>query len=133
MLDLRDCATVAGPEGQKRPKVRQMHGTVSQGALGGTFWGMLFGLIFFMPLVGAAIGAASGALAGKFADVGIDDEFIEQIRKEITPGTSALFVLAGNTQVDRVAKAFAGTEMKLIRSNLSTEQQSELEEMFAAN
>ena len=42
---------------------------------------MLFGLIFFVPLLGLAVGAATGALAGSLTDVGIDDEFIKQVRR----------------------------------------------------
>ena len=61
--------------------------------MGGSFWGLLFGLIFFVPLLGAAIGAATGALAGSLTDVGIDDAFINKVRDQVTPGTSALFVL----------------------------------------
>ena len=66
------------------------------------FWGLLFGLIFFVPLLGAAIGAATGALAGSLTDVGIDDEFINKVRDQITPGTSALFVMTSDAVVDKV-------------------------------
>ena len=78
------------------------------GALGGGFWGLLFGLIFFVPLLGAAIGAATGALAGSLTDVGIDDEFINKVRDQVTPGTSALFVMTSHAVVDRIQEGFAG-------------------------
>ena len=64
-----------------RPKTRQLHGTAGAGATWGAFWGFLFGLIFFMPFLGAAIGAGTGALSGSLADVGIDDDFIQQVRE----------------------------------------------------
>jgi len=50
---------------------------------------MLFGLLFFVPLLGMAVGAAAGAITGSLVDVGIDDDFIKSLRKEIQPGTSA--------------------------------------------
>ncbi|MGD0954620.1 MAG: DUF1269 domain-containing protein [Methanotrichaceae archaeon] len=46
--------------------------------------------------------AASGALAGKFADVGVDNEFIDQVRSTIQPGQSALFLLIERSTPDKV-------------------------------
>ncbi|MCY0926350.1 DUF1269 domain-containing protein [Streptomyces sp. H27-H1] len=40
--------------------------------------------------LGAAVGAAVGALGGSLADVGIHDQFIEDVKSEVKPGTSAL-------------------------------------------
>ena len=56
--------------------------------------GLLFGLLFFIPILGLAVGAATGAIAGSMSDVGIDDKFIKSVGASITPGTSALFLLA---------------------------------------
>ena len=67
---------------------------------------MLFGLIFFVPLLGLAIGAASGALFGSLADVGISDSFIKSVRDQVTPGTSALFLLSSDAVIDRVKEEF---------------------------
>ena len=33
-----------------------------------------------------------GAILGRLADYGIDDKFIKEVSKQITPGTSALFL-----------------------------------------
>ena len=86
MITLEDAAVVSWPLGSKKPKTRQLHGTAGAGATWGAFWGFLFGLIFFMPFLGAAIGAGTGALSGSLADVGIDDDFIKQVRDKVTPG-----------------------------------------------
>jgi uncharacterized membrane protein len=91
---------------------------------------MLFGLIFLVPFFGAAIGAASGALAGMFADVGIDDGFINQVREEVTPGTSALFLLTSDAVQDRVRAAFAGQDLHLMHTNLSQEEEDRLRAVF---
>lgn len=131
-ITIHDAATVTWPEGKKKPKTHQLTPTTGVGALGGAFWGMLFGLIFFVPLIGAAIGAATGALAGSLADVGIDDAFINKLRDQITPGTSALFVMTSDAVVDRVKDAFAGHKPDdLIFTNLSDEQEAALREAFA--
>ena len=50
-------------------------------------------MIFFIPFFGLAVGAAMGALSGKFADYGIDDNFIKQMREKVTEGTSARLLL----------------------------------------
>ena len=131
LIDVYDGAVVSWPDGATKPRTRQMHSTVASGALGGSFWGFLFGLIFFMPLLGMAVGAASGAIGGSLTDVGIDDEFIKKVREEVTPGTSALFVMTGNAVVDKVRAAFAGQRPELIFTNLTEEQDVKLREAFA--
>ncbi|GAA1881052.1 DUF1269 domain-containing protein [Pseudonocardia ailaonensis] len=131
LITVHDAATVTWAEGAKKPKTRQLHNLAGAGALGGAFWGMLFGLIFLMPLLGAAIGAAAGALAGRFSDYGVDDEFIAKTREQITPGTSALFILSSDAVPDKVAAAFEDVSADLLFTNLSTEQEQKLREVFA--
>lgn len=101
-ITIHDAATVRWEEGKKRPKTRQLHNLSGAGATGGAFWGLLFGMIFFVPLLGAALGAASGALAGSLMGVGIDDGFVNRVRDEVTPGTSALFVMSSGAVMDKV-------------------------------
>ena len=131
LLTIHDAATVRWEEGKKKPQTKQLNNLAGAGALGGAFWGMLFGLIFFVPLLGAAIGAASGALAGSLSDVGIDDKFINRLREEVTPGTSALFIMTSDVVVDRVHEAFADSQPELIFTNLSDEQERAIREVFA--
>ena len=130
LIQIQDAAVVSWPAGKKSPKTNNYGSMTGQGALSGAFWGMLFGLIFFVPFFGMAIGAAMGALAGKFADYGIDDNFIKQVREQVTEGTSALFLLSANAVQDRIAEAFEGVHMHLIQSNLSSEQEAQLKEEF---
>jgi uncharacterized membrane protein len=131
LITIHDGAVVSWPEGAKKPKTRQLHNMAGAGAMGGAFWGFLFGLLFFVPLLGMAMGAAMGALTGSLSDVGIDDSFINQVRDKITPGTSALFLMTSGAVQDKVSAAFEGTEMELLQTNLSTEQEQKLREAFA--
>jgi uncharacterized membrane protein len=133
LITIQDAAVVSWPPGKKQPKTTQASNTAVSGALGGAFWGMLFGLIFFVPIFGLAVGAAMGALAGHFADYGIDDSFIESVRNQVTEGTSALFLMSANATEDKVAAAFKGTPMQLIKSNLSAEQEAKLNADFGEN
>ena len=128
LVSIDDAALVSWPEGRKKPKTTNLGSLTGRGALWGGFWGWLFGLIFLVPLAGLAMGAAAGALAGSMSDYGIDDDFIKEVRGKVTPGTSALFLLTHGAVVDRVAPEFEGTDMELIRSNLSPEQEQKLRE-----
>jgi uncharacterized membrane protein len=130
LIVIDDAATVTWPEGRKKPKTHQLHNLTASGALGGSFWGLLFGLLFLMPLLGLAVGAAAGAMTGVLSDVGIDDDFIHSVRASIQPGTSALFLMTSGAVVDKVVDAFEGTRAELIHTNLSGEQEEQLQAIF---
>jgi uncharacterized membrane protein len=121
LINLHDAAIVTWPEAN----------LAGAGALDGAFWGMLFGLIFFVPFFGMAVGAAMGALAGKFADYGIDDDFIKSVQNQVTEGTSALFLMTSEAVMDKVVDARKGLDFELIASNLSKEEEQNLREAFA--
>ena len=128
MITLEDAAVVSWPQGNRKPKTRQLHSTAGAGAGWGAFWGFLFGLIFFVPFLGAAIGGMSGAMS----DVGIDDDFIKQVREKVTEGTSALFALtSGATAVDKVVDELKQYDFEIISTNLPEEQETQLREAFA--
>jgi uncharacterized membrane protein len=132
LITLHDAAIVTWPEGEKKPKTKQLANLAGAGALDGAFWGMLFGLIFFVPFFGMAIGAAMGALAGKFSDYGIDDDFIKSVQDKVTEGTSALFLMTSDAVMDKVADAAKGLDFELIASNLSHEQEEQLRAAFGS-
>ncbi len=131
LIVLHDAAIVEWPAGRRKPATRQLTDLVGPAALGGAFWGFLFGLLFFVPLLGLALGAGGGALLGTLKDVGIDDEFIAKVKKSVTPGTSALFVLSSSAVTDRVRQRFIGTQAELIHTNLEPQEEAKLREVFA--
>jgi uncharacterized membrane protein len=131
LIKVHDAASVSWPPDKKKPRTKQLNNLAGAGALGGAFWGLLFGLIFFVPLFGMAIGAAAGAIGGSFADVGIDDDFIKRVRQQVTPGTSALFALTSGAVVERVREAFGDFKAELVETNLSSEDEAKLREVFA--
>jgi uncharacterized membrane protein len=131
LIEIKDAAIVSWEPGKQKPKTRQALDMTTLGALDGAFWGMLFGLLFFVPIFGLAVGALAGALSGQFADYGINDEFIKDVKAKVTEGTSALFLMSENATVDKVLEAFAGEPIELIQSNLSIEQEAKLKEHFA--
>jgi uncharacterized membrane protein len=132
LIEVQDAAIVTWPPGAKQPQTQQLHSMAGAGALQGAFWGMLFGLIFFIPFFGLAVGAAMGALSGKFADYGIDDNFIRQMRAKVTEGTSALFLLTSNAVEDKFVAALKGQTFEILSTNLPKDKEAELRATFGA-
>lgn len=132
LIQIKDAAVVSWPTGKKRPRTDNYGSMVGRGMVSGAFWGMLFGLIFFVPLFGMAFGAAMGAFSGKFIDYGINDNFINKVRQEVTEGTSALFLLTSDAVRDRIAEEFKGVSVELIHSNLSKEEEEKLIDEFGS-
>ncbi|GAA4747494.1 DUF1269 domain-containing protein [Nocardioides endophyticus] len=150
LLVIHDAAVVEWARDDRRPSTRPLNdaaptgaptdgaltdgaltdGVLTDGVLGSGFWGLLFGLVFFVPLLGAAIGATTGALAGALADVGIDDHFINRVRDQVTPGTSALFLLAPDSVVGRVHDELAELRPTLITTHLDDDQEAALRAVF---
>lgn len=130
LISIEDAAIVSWPEGKRKPKTRHLNNLAGLGALDGAFWGFLFGLIFFVPLIGMALGAAAGGLAGSLTDVGIDDDFINEVREKVTEGTSALFLLSSGAVVDRIHDEVEGMDFEIIATNLPKEQEDKLRETF---
>jgi uncharacterized membrane protein len=124
LITLEDAAIVSWPQGNRKPKTRELHGG---GAGWGAFWGFLIGMIFFVPFLGAAVGGMTGAMS----DVGIDDDFIKQVREKVTEGTSALFALTHGATVDKVVDELRQYDFEIISTNLPAEQENQLREAFA--
>jgi uncharacterized membrane protein len=130
LIKLHDAAIVSWPVGKKAPKTRQLLDLPSAGALSGMFWGMLFGLIFMTPVLGMAVGTVFGAMGGALRDYGIDDDFISWIRRSVTQGTSALFLMTSEAVTDRVVEQMKSLKFEIIATNLSKEQKQKLLEAF---
>ena len=131
VISIQDAAVVSWREDRRAPRTRQAINTTGMGALGGTFWGMLVGFLFMVPLIGAVVGAAAGAISGALTDIGIDDNFIKDVRERVQPGTSALFLLSSTDAPDRVADHLRQYEPVLASTNLSREQEDNLRELFS--
>ena len=129
LIVIDDAATVIRKQDGK-VKVKQANSLVGAGALGGAFWGMLIGLLFLAPWLGLAAGAAIGAVAGKLTDIGIDDDFIEEVGKTIEPGGSALFLLVAEATEDKVLDRLSGFDATIIRTSLSAEDEQKLKDAF---
>ena len=129
IVQLQDAAMVVR-DADGKPHVKHGNKLVGAGAMGGAFWGMLFGLIFLVPFLGMAIGAGMGALFGKLGKTGIDQHVLEQMGDAVPPGKAGWFLGIGQMTEDKFLAAVEGTHAKLVRSNLSEEQEQQLKEAF---
>jgi uncharacterized membrane protein len=130
MITLEDAAVVSWPEGNKRPVMPKQG--VGQMALGGAFWGFLFGLIFFVPFLGAAIAAGTTALLwSTLEEEGIDEDFIRRVSEKVTEGTSALFALTSEAQLDEVIDELKHyDDFEIITTDMPAEKEKKLREAF---
>ncbi len=130
LVAVADAASITWAADAKAPRIRQAINTTATGAIGGAFWGFLLGMLFLMPALGAVIGAATGAVGGALTDIGINDDFIKEMRAKVVPGTSALVLLADASAPDKVSEAVAYLQPEFITSNLTREQELTLRDYF---
>ena len=130
LITLEDAAVVSWPKGKKKPLMPKQG--VGQMALGGAFWGFLFGLIFFVPFLGAAIAAGTTALLwSTLEEEGIDEDFIRRVSEKVTEGTSALFALTSEAQLDEVIEELKHyDDFEIISTDMPAEKEKKLREAF---
>ena len=121
-----DAAIVAWPPEARKPSTENLGGLTRPGELWGGAWGVLLGIIFIAPMAGPLFGAAAGAVAGSLADIGLDDDFIKRVRDAVTPGTSALFLLCGAADADRLLAELDPDGLVVIRCPMAREHEQRL-------
>jgi uncharacterized membrane protein len=131
LIEMEDAVVVTRSD-KGLVQLHQAGNLTAAGAVSGAFWGTLIGFLFLNPLLGAAIGAGSGALSGKFADLGINDQFMRDLGATLTPGSAALFVLVRQSTPDKVLeglKPFAG-KGRLLQTSLTKDKEDELRKLI---
>ncbi len=130
LIKILDHAVVSWPEGESQPRTKQGHEETWRGTGWGALWGVVVGALFFVPVIGGVAGAALGAISKVTEDAGISKDQLQRIRTEVTPGTSALFLVTEEGNLDRVGERFHGSHSKLIDTNLTDAERSVLLETF---
>ena len=130
LVKILDHAVVTWPEGADQPSTKHGNEETWRGTGWGALWGALVGGLFFVPVVGGVVGAAIGAISKMTEDAGITKEQLETIRTKVTPGTSALFIVTEQGDLDRVGDRFRGGHSKLIATNLTDSERQVLLETF---
>jgi uncharacterized membrane protein len=86
--------------------------------------GFLAGLVVAAPVTGATIGAFIGAAGtlGWATESGISADFIQDVEKMMRPGTSALFVLDEEGDLDVILHAIRGLGGTVLKTNVDLER-----------
>jgi uncharacterized membrane protein len=74
------------------------------------------------PLTGAAVGALQRAAGGTAAEIGIDENFINEVQALIKPGTSALFVLDQEGDMPVILQGIRGLGGTVLKTNVDLER-----------
>jgi len=130
LVKVLDHAVVTWPVGASSPKTSHAHEDLRRGAGWGALWGLLGGALFLVPIVGGVAGAAIGAISKATEGVGIDKQQLERIRTQVTEGTSALFAVTEEGDLDRLGERFRGMPSTLVASNLTEAERRALLETF---
>lgn len=131
LIELEDAAVIV-KNAEGKVKLKQAIDLTSAGAVSGGFWGLLIGTLFLSPVLGAAVGAAAGAASGALSDIGVDDSFMKSLGETLQPGTSALFVLVRKVTPDKVLEEIAPYGGTVLRTSLSKDEESQLQEVLTS-
>ena len=96
--------------------------------------GLVAGLVVGAPLIGAAVGAMVGGAGcvAVLASVGIGDDFVRQVKELMKPGTSAIFVLDDEGDMDVILHAIRGLGGTVLKTNVDLERAKLIQSTLAA-
>jgi uncharacterized membrane protein len=102
--------------------------------LGCTAVGFLAGLVVAAPLTGATIGALVGGAgtAASAASAGISADFVREVEGLMKPGTSALFVLDDQGDMEVILHTIQGLGGTVLKSNVDLERAKLIQSTLAA-
>ena len=130
-LAARDFATMSWEPGRLVPDVQCTDARQPPFVpLGRGFWNLLFSHLFFLPIAATAAGVALRVNCYSLEALGIRDDFLRTSRERLTPGTSALFVLTDDANVDPIIRLLADLPFTVTSTNLSRQQLGALRTAF---
>ena len=125
LVTIDDAAVVIWRAGARRPHGYQVGTAAGTTALSGAFWGLLFGHLLLLPMTGEQ------GTAEVLARIGLTDGFLAEARARVTPGTSALFLIADAAAVKALHEAFTDGADLLVHT-LHPAHEAALQRAFAA-
>lgn len=127
LLEMEDIVVVTRSDTDK-VQLHQAANLTALGAVSGGFWGAFIGLLFLNPFLGALLGAGAGAISGNLYDIGIDDDFMRDLGRTLTPGTSAVFLLSRKMTADKVIARLAPFQARgrVLQTSLSADVEAGL-------
>jgi uncharacterized membrane protein len=113
--------------------VKQTYHLTRAGALAGGLLGTLVGLIFMIPGIGLVAGAAAGAATGALSDIGIKDEFVQEVGDSLRHASSALAVLVRRADPEKVMAELEKFEGRVVHTTLSHADEERLRQALDAS
>jgi uncharacterized membrane protein len=106
---------------------------VGPNIVGCTVVGFLAGLVLGVPLTGATLGAVlGGAGTAASASAGIGDDFVKEVVGMMKPGTSAVFVLESEGDMEVILHAIRGLGGTVLKTNVDLERAQLIQSTLAA-
>lgn len=126
VAELEDTAIVERePDGAVHVK-NELTGATEKGAVIGALAGAI--LLFFFPIVGLALGAAAGAAIGSLFQTGVESKFVDDVKRQLSPGRSALFLVVRRADADAVTAAMRPFKGEVLQTTLSSDAEAGLRE-----
>jgi len=102
--------------------------------LGCSAVGFIAGLVLGVPIVGAAIGAMVGGagMALSVTSAAISNDFVTEVQGSMKPGTSALFVLDAEGDMEVILHAIRGLGGTVLKTNVDVERARLIQSALAA-
>ena len=123
-VKFEDTAIVERDSGGKVHVKNEVSGATETGAAIGAVIG---GLVFVLfPIAGIALGAAAGAAIGSSLGTGVEGEFVEDVKRELAPGKSALFLVVKEQHADATVAALRKYQGEVLQTTLSAEAEESL-------
>jgi uncharacterized membrane protein len=98
--------------------------TTETGAVVGALLGGLLFVVF--PVAGIALGAAAGAGIGAALGGGVDGQFVKEVKEQLPPGKSALFLVIKDANADAAIAALRRYKGELIQTSLDEDTEQAL-------
>jgi uncharacterized membrane protein len=125
-VEFEDTAIVERmPDGKTHVR-DEVSGATETGAAVGALLGTV--VLFLFPVVGLVVGAAAGAAVGAAMKSGVEPSFVEQVKQQLGPGRSALFLVVRKGDADGIAAALRPFKGDVIQTTLAPEIEQEIRE-----
>lgn len=129
LINLEDTAYVVKDEKDHVTVKNAMDKTVKQGAVGGGLLGLFISFLFFGPLgpLGMTlIGAVAGGAVGHLVKAGVSKSFIEDVSKELTPGTSAVFFVVRSADAASTLAVLRQYKGKVLQTTVDSDMEESI-------
>lgn len=130
LIDLNDSAVVHKDHDGKVHIKNETYLGKRIGIIGGGALGLLIAGVMF-PVAGLALGALAGGLLGKKVSQEIDSKFVKDVSEQLTPGSSALFIIVRSETPDETLETMKKYKGKLYYTALPAETEEKLRQAIS--